>query len=200
MRGILSIPAAGLSFFFAAWLCMVFIGVVSKDLGINPISYVNSMVVTIALWLVVAPLIQAISRTGRHASRNQEKQNLNLISGEELKEKIERGDDFKLVMVLSEWAFRAKHIPGSINIDHPQEATQLLSKDDEIVVYCSDPACPASKYAYMLLESGGYENIRRYEGGITGWEEAGYPIEGEWAGSGDPTAGAASATGSNGSN
>jgi hypothetical protein len=35
---------------------------------------------------------------------------------EELKKKLVRGDNFKLVNVLGEWAFDAKHIPGSINI------------------------------------------------------------------------------------
>ena len=106
---------------------------------------------------------------------------MNLISAEELKGKLDRGDDFKLVMVLSEWAFRVKHIPGSININRPDEATGLLEPSDEIVVYCSDPKCPASKYAYALLESAGYTDVRRYEGGITGWEDAGYPLAGEWA-------------------
>ena len=38
------------------------------------------------------------------------------INKEELKEKIDNNDDFKLVMVLNEWAFNAMHIAGSINI------------------------------------------------------------------------------------
>ena len=37
---------------------------------------------------------------------------MNLISREELKEKLDRRDDFRLVMVLGDWAFRAKRIPG----------------------------------------------------------------------------------------
>ncbi len=106
---------------------------------------------------------------------------MNLITREELKEKLDRGDDFKLVCALSEWAYRAKHIPGSLHIDHPSKVTELLDKPDEIVVYCSDIHCPASKYFYHILTSSGYENVRRYEGGIIDWEDAGYPVEGEWA-------------------
>ncbi len=106
---------------------------------------------------------------------------MNLITREELKARIDSGDDFKLVMVLSEWAFRAKHIPGSLNIDNPAKATELLSPDDDIVLYCSDPACPASKFAYQLLTGAGYEKVSRYAGGITDWEENGLPLEGEWA-------------------
>jgi hypothetical protein len=46
------------------------------------------------------------------------KMSMNLISREELKEKLECGDEFKLVNALDEWAFNAKHIPGSINISN----------------------------------------------------------------------------------
>ena len=46
---------------------------------------------------------------------------IDTISREELREKLERGDDFKLVMALGEWHFRAKRIPGSVNITTPEE-------------------------------------------------------------------------------
>ena len=106
---------------------------------------------------------------------------MELITREELKEKLDRGDDFKLVCALSEWAYRAKHIPGSLHIDNPEKALELLDKSDEIIVYCSDPNCPASKYAYHLLTRNGFENVRRFAGGILEWEDAGCPVEGEWA-------------------
>jgi rhodanese-related sulfurtransferase len=104
---------------------------------------------------------------------------MNLISREELKEKLDRGDDFKLVMVLGDWAYRAKHIPGSLNISRIQDAANILSVDDEIVVYCSDKACVASQAAYRLLVDRSFENVRRYAGGLSDWEDAGYPLEGE---------------------
>ena len=103
---------------------------------------------------------------------------MKLISREELKEKIDRGDDFTLVMTLSEWAFEAKHIPGSINVTRPEQATEALNPDDEIVVYCSNPACTASQMAYHFLTSRGFENVRRYAGGVQDWEAAGFPLEG----------------------
>ncbi len=106
---------------------------------------------------------------------------MDLISREELKAKIDAGDDFKLVMTLSEWAFRAKHIPGSLNVDNPQKVTDYLDPADEIVIYCSDDNCPASKFAFQQLTSNGFKNVRRYAGGVADWEEAGLPLEGEWA-------------------
>ncbi len=105
-----------------------------------------------------------------------------VISREELKEKLDRGDDFKLVMTLSDWAFQAKHIPGSLHIDKPEKASSLLDPQDEIVVYCSNVVCTASQMAYHYLTSKGYQNVRRYAGGIEDWELAGYPLEGEMAG------------------
>ncbi len=105
---------------------------------------------------------------------------MKLIDREELKEKLDRRDDFKLVMVLGDWGFRAKHIPGSLNISAPDVAASVLGLEDEIVVYCSGDPCPASKYTYHVLEQRGYKHIRRYAGGIADWEEAGYPVEGDW--------------------
>ncbi len=104
---------------------------------------------------------------------------MNLISREELKEKLDRGDDFKLVMTLGEFGFRAKHIPGSLNVYTPEQGREMLDLDDEIVVYCSNQACVASISAYNILVHNGYKNVRRYAGGLLDWEDAGYPLEGE---------------------
>ena len=103
------------------------------------------------------------------------------ISRDELKAKLDAGDDFKLVMALHEWAFRAVHIPGSINFESVDAALSALDVDDEIVVYCSDKACVASQFAYQGLVEHGYRNVRRYEGGLSDWAEAGLPLEGERA-------------------
>ena len=111
----------------------------------------------------------------------QGERTMNLITRGELKEKLDRQDEFKLVMTLGEWAFRAKHIPGSLSVDTPEAATEILDPGDEIVVYCSHETCAASRYALMALEKAGYGNVRRYAGGIADWEDAGYPLEGEWS-------------------
>lgn len=54
--------SAGPAFFVSAWLLMVFAGIVGTDVGVRPFGYVTSMVVTIALWLTVAPAVSAVSR------------------------------------------------------------------------------------------------------------------------------------------
>jgi hypothetical protein len=55
--------AAGPMFFVSAWLLMIFAGIESGNTGIKPFGYVTSLVVTIGLWLVLAPAIGAVART-----------------------------------------------------------------------------------------------------------------------------------------
>ena len=102
---------------------------------------------------------------------------MKLISRQELKAKLDRGDDFKLIMTLGEWAYRTAHIPGSLNVSNLEQAEGLITPDDEIVVYCSDVNCIASQAAYRFLVDHGFKNVRRYAGGIIDWQDAGYPIE-----------------------
>ncbi len=63
--GFFRVVAAGPAFFVSAWLLMLFAGGFASDVGIRPFGYVTSMVVTIALWLTVAPAIGAVARTER---------------------------------------------------------------------------------------------------------------------------------------
>ena len=65
MNDFFGIVAAGPAFFVSAWLLMLFAGIVGSDVGIHPFGYVTSMVVTIGLWLVLAPAAGAIARTSR---------------------------------------------------------------------------------------------------------------------------------------
>ena len=102
------------------------------------------------------------------------------ISTAELSEKLERGDRFRLVMALNEWAFRAKHIPGSEHFNTPEELFASIRTDDDVVVYCTSVDCHASIALYWALLDSGYTNVRRYAGGLTEWEAAGLPLEGEW--------------------
>ncbi|MCZ6462601.1 MAG: rhodanese-like domain-containing protein [Actinobacteria bacterium] len=101
------------------------------------------------------------------------------IEREDLKAKLDRGDDFKLIMAMHEWGFRVAHIPGSLHYNTVEDAKEALDLDDEIVVYCTDPACVASQFAYQWLVEAGYTNVRRYEGGLSDWAAAGYTLEGE---------------------
>jgi rhodanese-related sulfurtransferase len=107
------------------------------------------------------------------------------ISRTELKEKVDSWDNLKLVFTLGEWQYRTAHIPGSLNLPcssrmyRSDDALQGLDRDDEIVVYCSNPACFASISVYYLLKQRGFKNVSRYAGGLEDWLQAEYPLEGE---------------------
>ncbi len=86
------------------------------------------------------------------------------IGRQELKDKLDRREPIKLVMALNRWAFDAKHIPGSVHFDDPEELYSTLGKDDEIIVYCSNVDCLASVALYRALQEHGYKDVRRYAG------------------------------------
>ena len=62
MSAFFRLIAAGPLFFVSAWILMIFAGIVDTDVGIRPFGYVTSMVVTIGLWLTLAPAIGAVVR------------------------------------------------------------------------------------------------------------------------------------------
>jgi hypothetical protein len=50
------------------------------------------------------------------------------IDAQELKAKLDRGDDFKFVMTLGEWEYRTTHIPGSMRISTIEKALEELTE------------------------------------------------------------------------
>ena len=104
------------------------------------------------------------------------------IDREDLRTRLARGDDFKLVMVGSAFAFRSKHIPGSLHFATSAETFAALRESDDIIVYCSNLDCHASIGLAQKLIAHGYARVTHYPGGIIDWEAAGLPLEGEWAG------------------
>jgi rhodanese-related sulfurtransferase len=104
-----------------------------------------------------------------------------VLDREQLQAKLAGRRPFKLVMAASDFGFRAKHIPGSLHVKAHGDTFSSLAKDDDIVVYCSNLDCNASKAAIKKLVELGYGHVSHYAGGIIDWEAAGLPVEGEWA-------------------
>ena len=60
------------------------------------------------------------------------------IDREQLKEKIERGDDFLLLEVLSEQSYARGHLPGAVRFPGRAAIPDLLpDKSTHVVAYCS---------------------------------------------------------------
>ena len=104
-----------------------------------------------------------------------------VIDRDRLRAKLASGQAFKLVMAASDFGFRAKHIPGSLHVGVHGRDLSHLAPDDDIVVYCSNLDCNASKALIKKLVELGYRNVSHYAGGLIDWEAAGLPVEGDWA-------------------
>jgi rhodanese-related sulfurtransferase len=101
------------------------------------------------------------------------------ISIEELKKAIA---DKKVTVldVNGSDSFKAGHIPGSI--DFRAEKKDLASKlpSDKgalVVAYCGGPTCGAYAAAAEAAKELGYTNVKHLSAGISGWKEAGAPLE-----------------------
>jgi len=98
-----------------------------------------------------------------------------IISREELKEKLDQRREFKLINCLDEWMFREKRIPGSIRFE--RHLLNTLNREEEIIVYCSNPGCTASVLVYQQFVQHGFQNVWHYPGGIADWEDGGHAFE-----------------------
>ena len=99
-----------------------------------------------------------------------------LISLLELQKKLAGIDDFVFVMAMDQVRFETAHIDGSISFDQLEEELPTIGYDREIVVYCTDAACAASKIRAAMLANQGYTNVSRYPGGLAEWTATGLPI------------------------
>lgn len=103
------------------------------------------------------------------------------ISRDELRHKLDAGEDFVLVEALPRKYWAKGHIPGALNLPHDRIetlASELLpDKDREVVVYCADTACRNSEIAANALTDLGYSKVLEYVEGKADWEAAGYHLE-----------------------
>lgn len=94
------------------------------------------------------------------------------ITVEELKERLDKGEDLNFYDVREEHEFEednlgAKLIPLAELPDHLDELEPL--KDEEIIIHCRSGA--RSGKAARFLESQGFSNVRNVLGGILAYRE-----------------------------
>lgn len=100
------------------------------------------------------------------------------ISKDELKKKLEKREPVQIVNVLEPEGYKLGIIKGSKKIPLSQLDRRMneLDKSREIVTYCANTQCSASKQAAEQLAAKGF-NVKAYEGGAKEWTESGYPTE-----------------------
>ena len=61
------------------------------------------------------------------------------IMREELKAKMDRGDEFVLLEVMGEGSYRQGHLPGAVRAQDPNAAMEAVpDKSAFVVAYCSN--------------------------------------------------------------
>jgi hypothetical protein len=60
--GFFAIPTACAGFFLSSWILMIFWGIIAPDFNVETIGYTMAMLITIGVWLVIAPLAAAIAK------------------------------------------------------------------------------------------------------------------------------------------
>ena len=96
--------------------------------------------------------------------------NIRIIGKEELKEKLDKGEDFTLIDVLEPSQYSKVHITKAINVPLQEISSKHkeLDKKKEIVTYCYSSECGASRSAARELAEKGFK-VSAYEGGIQEW-------------------------------
>jgi rhodanese-related sulfurtransferase len=110
------------------------------------------------------------------------------ITAQEVEERIKDKQDVVIVDTDDSVTYGAEHIKGAVNIyfDPTQDVTnddqtlQALPGDKLVVFYCNCPheedSAPMVKEMWQL----GYarDKVKALEGGLTSWEQHGYPLAG----------------------
>ncbi len=92
------------------------------------------------------------------------------ISVEELKQKMDSKESFRLIDVREEGEYQTAHIEGSILIplsQFGQRATLELKPDEELIIHCHHGG--RSQRACEYLAGQGFKNMANLSGGIDAW-------------------------------
>lgn len=121
----------------------------------------------------------------QHAARflqivQQVKANVRECDVHEVKQRLDRGDEFHLVDVREESEFAAGRVLGAVHLGKGVIERDIEKRipdvEAEIILYCGGGY--RSALAAHNLQLMGYTNVISMDGGWSGWREAGYPTEG----------------------
>jgi phage shock protein E len=101
------------------------------------------------------------------------------VSRETLKEWLDQGKDVYVLDVRSQEEYESGHIPNAKNINYTDIPARLNElephRDHRIVVYCRTGR--RSQIAIDSLKKAGFEKVYHLIGDMTGWKQAGLPVE-----------------------
>lgn len=105
------------------------------------------------------------------------------LSPQELKAKQDAGATCTLVDLQTSEGYAHRHIPGAMHMEPSSTCGEdcgrlLKDKDADIVLYGEFDELGKGARVAEILEHAGYTNVSRLSGGMMGWMEAGYSVEG----------------------
>jgi rhodanese-related sulfurtransferase len=92
------------------------------------------------------------------------------ITPEEVKTKLDRGEEFTLLDVREPWEFETAHMDGAKLLpmgDVPSRAHQELDPEDQIVVVCHHGVRSMNVTAWLRQQ--GFAKAQSMRGGIDAW-------------------------------
>ncbi|WP_295721827.1 rhodanese-like domain-containing protein [Mucilaginibacter sp.] len=93
---------------------------------------------------------------------------MNEITVQELKEKIDKGEDFQLIDVREDFEYETSNLGGQlIPLGGILIEAEKIRKDKPVVVMCRSGKRSAA--AIMQLEQRGFTNLSNLSGGILAW-------------------------------
>jgi rhodanese-related sulfurtransferase len=110
---------------------------------------------------------------------NEAKARIHETTVDEVKGKLDGGEEFVLIDVREESEFVKDHLPGAVHL-----SKGILERDIEervpdpttpIVLYCGGGF--RSALSADNLQKMGYQNVLSMDGGIRLWREKGFPLE-----------------------
>lgn len=96
------------------------------------------------------------------------------ISPEQLKGRLDNGDELVVVDLRQAWEYHAGHIPGAINIflqQVPMRANEL-PRDKPIVLQCWHGFTSLDAAGYLIQNGWPAANIASLNGGMAGWVQS----------------------------
>jgi len=113
-----------------------------------------------------------------------------VVTTDELKKWIDEGKKISIISALP--AAEDKEfgtLPSAVSSPIPKTEKELTKSDRDnllkaagadkektVVIYCGFVACRRSHIGAKILVENGFANVYRYPGGITAWQERGYPV------------------------
>lgn len=143
------------------------------------ITKANCIIVLLAL-LSLSSLMQAQNQTAKTGP------NVDLISAEELKAKIDRHEPLVILDVRSSesYANSDRKIKGAVHVkvrrlEHRLNFPPLkdVPRDREVITYCACPSEEASIAAAQILTSNGFKRVRALKGGWQEWLKVNGAVE-----------------------